>query len=640
MKLRQFQASAKITWQNNKPFALLIISLVAILAVLKILFYNYNYALLFNDAAAVSKFKMTGWSLLYDLLIVLLINIPFLFLLQLGRWLPAKISSWFIIPLFMLLNGFVLLLNLVDIFYFRFHFQRANADLLFVLDHPLKEFFHLNIFIIAGLFILFAACFIITWKLLRHFYRSFASGKYCKTVTAISFVLIIAALVFKNSFSKLLVPTYPLVSLNSKEILVVENSFHTFSYSLFRSGQEIPLKNYFSTEECDAVFPLKKSLTNADTVKKNIVLFIMESVPYDFFDTGSRYKVAMPFFDSLLQKSTLFTHAFSYSLNSNKGITAVLAGTPTLTEIPLYHSQYVSIPITPVGTALKAKGYHSFFCIGDDYDNFGFAKCTNWLGIEKYYCRDDMTAYKDKPSHTMGIHDEYVLDFMGKKINEEQQPFFAVNYNVSTHYPFDLPPTYNKFPAGYSTPMKTMSYYDHSLQQFFDHAKNEQWFQHTVFIFCSDHWQVPTEDDPSFDNVNDFHIPIIIYDPSTAKKIIDTSMVSQFDVLGTILSIGGYKDSIISYGGNLLDSAAKANSKVVFSKVNSTLYQVMNSSYALGYNIVTDKAEYLYHYTSDKSLKINLLNTTDNAVQQQYLMRMIRAFIQKATMQYHHQVFK
>ncbi len=640
MKLQQFQASAKITWQNNKPFVLLIISFVAILTVLKIIFYTYNYTLLFNDTATASRFKMAGWSLLYDLLIVLLVNVPLLFLLQLARWLPSKISSWFIIPLFILLNGFVLLLNLADVFYFRFHFQRASADLLFVLDHPLKELLHLNVLIIIALLLLFAACFIIAWKLLRRFYRAFAAGKYCKAITVIALVLITAAIVFKTSFSKLMVPTYPLVSLNSKEILVVENSFHTFSYSLFRSGQEIPVKNYFSAEECDAIFPLKKVLVNTDTGKRNIVLFIMESVPYDFFDTAGRYKVAMPFFDSLLQKSTLFTNAFSYSLNSNKGITAVLAGTPTLTEIPLYHSQYVSMPITPVGTALKANGYHSFFCIGDDYDNFGFAKCTNWLGIEKYYCRDDMTAYKDKPSHTMGIHDEYVLDFMRKKINEQQQPFFTVNYNITTHYPFDLPPAYKDFPAGYSAPMKTMSYYDHSLQLFFDHVKNEQWFQHTVFIFCSDHWQVPTEDDLSFNNVDGFHIPIIIYDPSSAEKKVNTAMTSQFDVLGTILSVAGYKDTLISYGGNLLDSTATKNNKVVFSKVNSTLYQVMDSSYSLGYNIVADKAEYLYRYTSDKALKINLLNTADNIVQQQYLIQKIKAFIQKTTMQYHHQAFK
>lgn len=49
----------------------------------------------------------------------------------------------------------------------------------------------------------------------------------------------------------------------------------------------------------------------------------MESVPYDFFDSSSAYKVAMPFFDSLLQKSVFYKNAFGYSHESNKGITAI-----------------------------------------------------------------------------------------------------------------------------------------------------------------------------------------------------------------------------------------------------------------------------------------------------------------------------
>ncbi|MBK7375113.1 MAG: sulfatase-like hydrolase/transferase [Chitinophagaceae bacterium] len=149
-------------------------------------------------------------------------------------------------------------------------------------------------------------------------------------------------------------------------------------------------------------------------------------------------------------------------------MTAILAGIPTLTDIPFYHSQYVNMPVTAIGKAVEKNGYRSLFCIGDAYDNFGFAKCMNWLGIGRYYSEEAIPGYKELPSHSMGLQDENVLPFFYRKINETEKPFLGIHYNISTHYPYDLSPTYKeKFPDNYTPPMRSMQYYDHYLQRFF-----------------------------------------------------------------------------------------------------------------------------------------------------------------------------
>ena len=44
------------------------------------------------------------------------------------------------------------------------------------------------------------------------------------------------------------------------------------------------------------MLPIVKSPDDSSTnTKRNIVLFIMESVAYDFFDSSNMYKVKMPF---------------------------------------------------------------------------------------------------------------------------------------------------------------------------------------------------------------------------------------------------------------------------------------------------------------------------------------------------------
>jgi phosphoglycerol transferase MdoB-like AlkP superfamily enzyme len=316
----------------------------------------------------------------------------------------------------------------------------------------------------------------------------------------------------------------------------------------------------------------------------------------------------MPFLDSLVNKSTYFNNAFSYSYSSNKGITALLAGIPTMTDIPLYHSKFISIDHTAVGDELTKKNYSSSFFIGDNYDDFGFAQFCKWMGIQHYYCMEDIPGYQQMEKHTMGLHDEYVLSFMEQKLNIMQQPFFATQYNISTHYPNNLPRTFkDRFPEKNSTPqMKTMQYYNDCLEKFFRNAADQAWYKNTVFIFCSDHWARPHNTKVKIDEVESFRIPIFIYDPSVEDKEIISSTVSQMDILNTILYYGGCKDSITSYGISLKDSALDTH-RTIFTKTNSVIYHAINEKYVLGFDAMEGNAVYCYDYKIDPERKYDLL---------------------------------
>ncbi len=646
MKYKLLPFSGNTVWQNNKPFVWFLLGLLFIYSFLKIIFYHYNQPLLFTGTATPrtinDSLRLTKWSLVQDLLTLLGINSFLLFLLTAIRFVTAKISArldivaaWLVVPFFVVVNSFALILNLGDVFYYRFHFQRANADLLYVLDHPLNRLMHQPCFIILIFFLALAVIIYLVFRMHIKFYRSFFSGNDCKLITLTLLLSMVSALFFKQATNKFLVPTYPMVQLQSSQLPFVQNSFHTFLYSYFRKGEAALQKNYMTNAEADAVMPIRKKLNIniEDSNKKNIVLFIMESVPYDFFDPSSVYKVDMPFFDSLLQKSTFFNNAFCYAHESNKGITAILTGIPTLSDIPLYHSPYVNMPFTPIGTALKKMNYRSLFCIGDEYDNFGFAKCMNWLGIDAYYSKEDIPGYKELPTHTMGLQDLDVLDFFRRKINQQQKPFFAIQYNISTHYPYDIPESFAKrSPPDYTAAMKAMQYYDHSLQQFFYAAINEAWFANTKFIFVSDHWLFPQGKPGPYTPVSSNRIPVIIFDPSDARKRIDNRLVRQFDIHATVLAAAGYSDSIISYGNNLFDS--NITGQYVFSKSGSSIYQVMDSNYVLGFNTISNRAEYLYHYKKDKGLNNNLSEDKNSFHILNGLITRVKAFLQKTSSLY------
>jgi phosphoglycerol transferase MdoB-like AlkP superfamily enzyme len=645
MKFKLLPLSGKAVWQNNKPFIWFLLSLLLIHSVLKIIFYQYNQSLLFTGAdkalTALGRLRMFKWSLVADLLTLLAINAGLLFVLTAVHLFSKKTAAWVIVPVFVVLNSFAVILNLADIFYFPFHFQRANADLLYVVDHSFNRLMHQNFFMLIVSALGVVSITWLMWFLHRKINRSFQSGNNCRLATALLFAGAGLCFMFKNTLGKILLPTYPLIELKSNQLIVIQNSFHTFIYSVFRNGSGLQVNNYMTTAACDSIFPIRKTLNTDKNAgpKPNIVLFIMESVPYDFFDSSSAYKVNMPFFDSLLQKSTFFNNAFCFGHESNKGITAILAGIPTLTDIPIYHSPYVNMPFTPIGSALKKLQYKSLFCIGDEYDNFGFAKCMNWLGIDRYYSKEDIPGYKNIPAHSMGLQDEYVLDFFYQKIRQQHSPFFAIQYNISTHYPYDIPEIFaKKTPANYTVAMKAMQYYDYRLQQFFNHAKNEPWFANTKFIFCSDHWLFPQGKPGTYAAVSGFRIPVIIYDPSVNKKQVDNRLASQFDILPTILAAAGYSGPVISYGNNLSDNSSI--SKYVFSKSTSNVYQVTDSSFVMGFNMANNKAEYLYNYKADIELKKNLAGDKNYAAVLKTLTIRVKAFLQKTVSNYNSKPFK
>lgn len=627
--------SLKTSIGKEKTALLFLVKLLILLCCLKCVFFFYNYRISsgWSVQGIANILLLIKWSLIYDLVCIALVNLPlFIFFLVAGKLLRSRFIKVSIITIFTFINTFLLLLNTVDIFYYRFHLQRADADLLYVLRNPFVSG-TLNVLLIILAIIVFSFC--IAWFIYTGILKMIQSEKLVTRFLPTNILLIVFLSLFYLSGTKKIVPTYPLTALEAVQLPVAQNSFHTFIYSLYRKDETaLPTQNYMSPAQQESLFTIHKKDSSASSTKKNIVLFIMESVPFDFFDSSSRYKVTMPFLDSLVNKSTYFNNAFSFSYNSNKGITAILAGIPTITDIPLFHSNYTSISRTAIGKALAKNNYTSSFFIGDNYDDFGFAQCCKWLGIQHYYCMQDIPGNQQMEKHSMGLHDEYVLNFMLQKIGTLQQPFFAVQYNISTHYPFDIPKSYVDKNSNPNTtePMRSMQYYNDCLQHFFANAAKQEWYNNTVFIFCADHWAQPDSKNIKVDEVASFRIPVFIYEPDKEKKMTISSTVSQLDVLNTVLHFSNFQDSFISYGINLTDTLLKPH-RIVYNKINNAVYQAINDEYVLGFNAIEGKALYCYAYKKDTEKKNNLIGRFTLPATDSMILHM-KAFLQTASTHY------
>jgi phosphoglycerol transferase MdoB-like AlkP superfamily enzyme len=627
----------KNTFIKEKTSLLFFSKLLILLSALKCVFFFYNSGAAngWSVADVKNAFQIIKWSVLYDFFCIAIIHLPLLiFLLVVGKLAQKKIITLPVLLIFTLADTLLIVLNLADIFYFRFHLQRADADLFYVLRNP---FANGTVTVLLLVLLIVSGSIAIGWIVYTNLAKILQQVATHKSFIITTIILLLFSILFIWNGTKKIVPSYPLTQLEPVQLPLAQNSFHTFIYSLYRQNETtLPVANYMSPQQAALLFPIwKKNKPSGVADKKNIVLFIMESIPYDFFDSGNLYKVAMPFVDSLVNKSTFFSNAFSFSYSSNKGITAILAGLPTLTDIPLYHSNFLSIERSEVGKLLAKNNYTSSFFIGDNYDDMGFAQCCNWLGIQHYYCMKDIAGYRQMEKHSLGLHDEYVLSFMQQKIATMQEPFFAVQYNISTHYPNDLPKSFiDKYPRQNTTPaMKTMEYYNDCLQQFFKEAATKDWYKNTLFIFCADHWATPDVNNVKLDETSGFRIPIFIYEPGNEKKIRITSPVSQLDVLNTILQAGSKQDSILGYGTSLMDTALQPN-RTVFAKMNNAVYEAINNQYVLGFNAVEGKALYYFDYLKDTRKQHNLLPQSGYSGGVDSMVLQMKAFLQTASTHY------
>ena len=98
----------------------------------------------------------------------------------------------------------------------------------------------------------------------------------------------------------------------------------------------------------------------------------------------------------------------------------------------------------------------------------------------------------------------------------------------------------------------TLYFADWSIGEFLKRAKEEGWFDNTVFVFVADH----TSGGPGSDSLyNKFRIPLVIYAPKLFKPRTVNYVVSQLDIIPTLYNLVGLDVPYTAFGRDMLDDS-------------------------------------------------------------------------------------
>lgn len=609
--------------------------LMLIYSALRIIFYLFNTDL-FHDITLSGFARLMYGGFRFDISALIYLNLLFFVVYVLSfRAKCSKIMSRVINGIFFVFNGIGIGANCCDFIYYRFILKRttfnvkdifANEDnmLSLCLQFLIDYWYVLLIFVV--IMYLFVKATLFVKPKLTPIRNNILYGVVGVGVMALIALLSVGGIRggFRHSTRPITLSNAAAYTNSPEESAIVLNT----PFSIIRTiGKKSFVKyNFFSPDEIENVYtPIHQA--KADTIqmrKMNVVIFILESFSREFMASfnpeleNGTYKGYTPFIDSLAQHSLIFPHAFANGRKSIDAMPSVLASVPSLT-MPYVVSEYSNNKINSIASLLGNEGYNTAFFHGAPNGSMGFDAFAKIAGFQQYKGKTEYNNDADFDG-IWGIWDDKFFQYYANEIGKLPEPFCTALFSLSSHHPFRVPAEYEGvFPKGNIPLHQCIGYSDNALRMFFDNARQQPWFDNTLFVITADH-NIPGDHIEYKTNANAFAIPIIFYCPSDTSLVgRDMRLAQQADIMPSVFSYLGYNKPFVSFGTNLFDKSEQT----FVVNYNNDVYQIyMNDTIAYfdGQKLIG-----AYDMIADPMLEHNVLSK-DNVKE---LDERIKAFVQQ-----------
>ncbi|HHT8815250.1 putative phosphoglycerol transferase [Flavobacterium psychrophilum] len=367
--------------------------------------------------------------------------------------------------------------------------------------------------------------------------------------------------------------TIPIISdkENSQNIFVNEmqaNGLHKF-YLAF-TNSELDYFKFYKTLPNNKAFAVLKNqiptISNESTLRnikakaaenhKNVVLITIESYSADFLKTYGNEQNITPFLDSLATKSLLFTNLYAVGNRTVRGLESVtLCVPPTAGESVVKRKDNKNKFST--GSIFAKKGYNVKYIYGGDayFDNMeDFFAGNGYAIVDKKTFKPEEITF----SNVWGVCDEDLYKKAIKTMNEEakeNKPFFNHIMTVSNHRPFTYPNGKIDISGDAKSREGGVKYTDYAMKQFFIMAKKQPWFKNTVFVILADH--CASSSGKTELPLDKYRIPAMIYAPEFVQPTHYNNMMSQIDVMPTVLGLLNFNYQSKFFGQDVLNTDYK-----------------------------------------------------------------------------------
>jgi phosphoglycerol transferase MdoB-like AlkP superfamily enzyme len=269
--------------------------------------------------------------------------------------------------------------------------------------------------------------------------------------------------------------------------------------------------------------------------KRNVILISVESLSAEFLAYEGIRKGVTPFLDSLTNHSYLFTNVYATGTRTVRGLEALSLSIP-----PTPGQSIVRRPnnenLFTLSSVFNSKGYESLYI----YGGYGYFDNMNYFFSHNGYQVIDRTSLEDEEidyENIWGVADENLFDLALREIDTritQHKSVFAHIMTTSNHRPYTYPDGRIDIPS-HTSRLGAVKYTDYAIGKFIREASQKSWFNNTVFIITADHCasSAGKEELP----IEKYRIPLLIYAPAFIKPAVEKRMMSQIDIVPTVLGL-------------------------------------------------------------------------------------------------------
>ncbi len=284
-------------------------------------------------------------------------------------------------------------------------------------------------------------------------------------------------------------------------------------------------------------------------VKRNVVIFIMES--WSAADLGwfGHPLKATPNFDALAAEGVNFTEAYALGNRSITAVPTIASSIAGMFGKPYTTSSYANNKQRGMGTIFGEAGYAGYFVTGYKAGAQGFSTYMRVAGFDKIITRENLGLGTEKSDGVWGIYDHHTFERLHQILDAETKPFVAVVPSLHPHHPYKLPADYAErefYKDVTRAPhFNALRYSDYALGRFFTLARKSRYFANTIFIITADHTYTQNG------VLDKYRIPLLFYAPGFLRFEKRNGIASQLDILPSLIDLMQVKTAHASMGKSL-----------------------------------------------------------------------------------------
>ena len=287
---------------------------------------------------------------------------------------------------------------------------------------------------------------------------------------------------------------------------------------------------------------------------KQVVLISVESLSAEYLGVHGNQGNLTPYLDKLAADSVVFDRAFATGTRTVRGLDALSIAIPPIPGQAVVHRPN-SDHLAGIGELLRERGFATFFI----YGGYGVFDNMNHYFASNHYRVVDRTDFDEKTiqsENVWGVDDESLFNHATQILDAQRargKPFFVHIMTTSNHRPYTFPAGKIDLPSG--SREAAVKYTDYAIGQFIARAKTKPWFKDTLFVIVADHCAAVAGKTKL--PVAKYHIPLFFYAPEILPAGHLSRVVSQIDVVPTLLDALGVPGADYFYGQSLFKAEAE-----------------------------------------------------------------------------------